>query len=463
MLNYGHSEIINSVRWVSTSLNGSRQKYLVSCSVDKKCIIWARKNDRFEAEFILKGAEDSCIVADSLVTFDGVQNDQFMTVASSNDQVLRLWLDDSLEIEEHVNSFVFDVKIRQNLLIPGTIVFYAGSDDKVHVSRFTLSSDRLEKLVTIKGHQDWVRSIDVHQNDDQRLYIASASQDTFIRVYIVEKSNQTQDNEQDPMAKLHQQTFVDKSLNNSFIVNLETVLAGHEAWVTSVKWHWCQNSSRLNLLSSSMDKTVILWELVSSNGESIWNEQVRLGELGGNAIGFLGCSLSISGKMIISYTFNGAINVWQHDSSSQEWLQQVPITGHFGDVTDLVWEPQGQYFLTCSSDQTTRLHGKWNRSNNGSHSLSTWHELARPQVHGYDLKCLAMAGRLKLISGADEKVVRVFCATKGFIESLHAISGTIIDSDDRNGIADGASLPALGLSNSAVYGSDKVGSSTVFT
>lgn len=37
-----------------------------------------------------------------------------------------------------------------------------------------------------------------------------------------------------------------------------------------------------------------------------------------------------------------------------------------------------------------------------------WCEIARPQVHGYDMQCLSMLSRYRLASGADEKVsVRV--------------------------------------------------------
>ena len=34
----------------------------------------------------------------------------------------------------------------------------------------------------------------------------------------------------------------------------------------------------------------------------------------------------------------------------------------------------------------------------------TWHEVARPQIHGYDMQCVAMTTSLQYVSGADEKV-----------------------------------------------------------
>lgn len=53
----------------------------------------------------------------------------------------------------------------------------------------------------------------------------------------------------------------------------------------------------------------------------------------------------------------------------------------------------------------------------------TWHEISRPQIHGYDLKCLAMINRFQFVSGADEKVLRVFSAPRNFVENFCAITG----------------------------------------
>lgn len=234
------------------------------------------------------------------------------------------------------------------------------------------------------------------------------------------------------------------------VANLETVLCGHEGWVTNIKWH-LSHDGKLYLLSSSMDKTIILWEPL----DDIWNEAYRFGEVGGNAIGFLGCCSIPQKRLIMGYSFSGSVNFWEQMVEGQ-WHTSVPITGHFNEVTDLVWEPKGEYFLTCSTDQTTRLHSYWK---DGKGSPLTWHEIGRPQVHGYDLKCIAMAGRLKFISGADEKVIRLFNATKYFIDSWRLIAspdGETSSFENEEQIAECAVVPALGLSNSAVYDSSQI-------
>ena len=45
----------------------------------------------------------------------------------------------------------------------------------------------------------------------------------------------------------------------------------------------------------------------------------------------------------------------------------------------------------------------------------SWYEIARPQVHGYAMQCIAMIHRYRYASGADEKVIRVFDAPNNFI------------------------------------------------
>jgi hypothetical protein len=68
-------------------------------------------------------------------------------------------------------------------------------------------------------------------------------------------------------------------------------------------------------------------------------------------------------------------------------------------------------------DQTSRIHGNITASNQSSF----WHELGRPQIHGYDLLDAVFIDPLRFASVADEKVVRIFEAPRRFIEVLEVL------------------------------------------
>ena len=71
--------------------------------------------------------------------------------------------------------------------------------------------------------------------------------------------------------------------------------------------------------------------------------------------------------------------------------------------------------MSVSKDQTARLHAPWQGK--------AWHEIARPQVHGYDLTCIAATHNYKYVSGAEEKVLRAFQAPSNFLDNFYAITG----------------------------------------
>lgn len=80
-----------------------------------------------------------------------------------------------------------------------------------------------------------------------------------------------------------------------------------------------------------------------------------------------------------------------------------------------------------SLDQTTRIHGPL-----PSKPSNVWREIARPQVHGYDLIGVQFLDALKFISIADEKVARVFEAPKGFVRLVKNLQVTEIEVDEVN-------------------------------
>jgi len=71
-------------------------------------------------------------------------------------------------------------------------------------------------------------------------------------------------------------------------------------------------------------------------------------------------------------------------------------------------------------DQTTRIHGAIPvHTTDGS--IPSWHEIGRPQVHGYDLVGAAFLDPLRFVSVADEKVARVFEAPRGFTHLIKSL------------------------------------------
>lgn len=92
----------------------------------------------------------------------------------------------------------------------------------------------------------------------------------------------------------------------------------------------------------------------------------------------------------------------------------------------------------------------------GGKEVCTWHEMGRPQVHGYDIKCISFVHDWQFVSGADEKVLRVFDAPKSCVESLAALTGDESMKDNIESLPVGANLPALGLSNKAVFEGESV-------
>lgn len=102
-----------------------------------------------------------------------------------------------------------------------------------------------------------------------------------------------------------------------------------------------------------------------------------------------------------------------------------------------------RFLITASADQTTRIHAPWK-----DNLEDLWHEIARPQIHGYDMTCLTMLAPDIYVSGADEKVVRIFTATSTFKNQLKSLANV---EDFKSVKAYSAAVPSLGLTNKATY------------
>ncbi|KAF3907197.1 hypothetical protein ABW21_db0209271 [Orbilia brochopaga] len=93
-------------------------------------------------------------------------------------------------------------------------------------------------------------------------------------------------------------------------------------------------------------------------------------------------------------------------------------------------------------DQSTRLYARWKSSRHRS-----WFEFSRPQIHGYDINSIVSLSPTKFVSGAEEKLLRVFGEPRGIAKTLQDMCDiTLADIDN---LPDVASQPVLGLSNKA--------------
>nr|KAF6471231.1 elongator acetyltransferase complex subunit 2 [Molossus molossus] len=388
----GHTARVNCIQWICKQ-DGSPSTELVSGGSDNQVIHWEIENNQLLKAVHLHGHEGPVYAVHAV--YQRRASDVALCaliVSAASDSTVRVWSKEGSEVP----------------------ILACGDDDcKIHL--FVQQNDQFQKVLSLCGHEDWIRGVE-WAAFGKDLFLASCSQDCLIRVwrlYIKSTSLETQD---DDNIRLKANTFTveNESIKIAFSVTLETVLAGHENWVNAV--HWQPSFYKdgvlqqpMRLLSASMDKTMILWAPDEESG--VWLEQ-------------------------------------------REWTPEIVISGHFDGVQDLMWDPEGEFIITVGTDQTTRLFAPWNRKDQ---SQVTWHEIARPQIHGYDLKCLAMINRFQFVSGADEKVLRVFSAPRNFVENFCAITGQSLNHvlcNQDGDLPEGATVPALGLSNKAVFQGD---------
>ncbi|KAG6405600.1 hypothetical protein SASPL_133191 [Salvia splendens] len=246
--------------------------------------------------------------------------------------------------------------------------------------------------------------------------------------------------------------------SSSYQISLESLLIGHENWVYSVEWQPPQSSSidgiecyqPQSILSASMDKTMMIWQPEKTT--VIWMNMVTVGELSHCARGFYGGHWSLSGSSILAHGYGGSFHHWKNVGTDfDDWKPQKVPSGHFGPVSDISWAREGEYLLS-----TSRVFSAWSNKSIIEDG-EAWHEIARPQVHGHDMNCVTMIrgkGNHRFVSGADEKVGRVFEAPLSFLKTLnHTTSKKSSFADDlpSNVQILGVNMSALGLSQKPIY------------
>jgi elongator complex protein 2 len=327
---------------------------------------------------------------------------------------------------------------------------------QIFVSRDT----QFQLSATLSGHEGWIRALDFTRetsDPDSDLLLASASQDKYIRLWRFHQGNElpvVSSALNDPalgglVKSLSNKAHWIESTTSKHSITFEALLLGHEDWIYTASWR--HRDGKLQLLSTSEDNSLAFWESDPASG--VWVCITRLGEISaqkgstsatGSAGGFWIGLWSPDGNSVVSLGRTGSWRKWTYSSAEDMWAQQVAITGHVREVRGVTWSRDGSYLLSTSSDQTTRLFSQWRREGHAS----SWHEFSRPQIHGYDLNCVDAISDTEFVSGADEKLLRVFDEPKGVAEMLSKLCD--IKASNTTDLPDAANIPVLGLSNKAI-------------
>lgn len=342
-----HREHVSTVHWIRPR-NGAPETELLSCSVNGTVIIWSE--DRQSNSFRDTSTLDvgcAVILADSLQLTDD---------ASSTCSRLLVCVGTGNELKVCSRENNADIKVVETMDFGGKFSLHCRLTHLPNTKHLLMATalenssvvlciaDELQlnfvKVQSLLGHQDWVRCMDFCHYDNGNIFLATGSGDTTIRLWKISQTVITPSYDE-----LMQKKEIFTIDNVEYNVTLETILYGHESWVYGVHWQHIQqkkNNDRqsMRLLSSSFDKSMIIWKL--DDCTEMWTEEVRVGEVGGNSLGFYGCKFGPDGLHILGHDYQGSFHIWKYSQEIAKWLPRSASSGHFSEVVDLYWEPKGR-------------------------------------------------------------------------------------------------------------------------
>ncbi|KAI4207348.1 MAG: hypothetical protein LQ346_000597 [Caloplaca aetnensis] len=461
----GHTDDVTVVKFFSPAEGWPN--LLLSGSADRTIRLW--QNDPISDNVhitvgVLEGH------ASSINCIDTVHERQVLASGSA-DATIKIWKLDFVNNRCEIR-LLQTIQTRPKCL-PLTIALAAfGPDDlllaaagtKADIYIYAGSIGSVNHQATLSGHEGWIRSLAITAGQNQQggdFLLASASQDKYIRLWrfclspgSTRNKNEDVNRSVDYESLLSNKTHKLETPTISCSITFEALLLGHDDWIYTVQWK--QSAGGLRLLSASADSSLAIWD--HDEGSGVWLCTTRLGEISalkgsttatGSTGGFWVGLWSPDGQSVVSLSRTGSWRVWNYDGDLQRWMQGLGVSGHTRSVLDIAWAKNGSYLLSTGSDQTTRLHAQRIDGQHGS-----WREFGRPQIHGYVLNCIDTIGELQFVSGADEKLLRVFDEPKATAQLLQRFCGIKHIPECELPLA--ANVPVLGLSNKAVVGVEDI-------
>ncbi|KAL3479430.1 6-phosphofructo-2-kinase-domain-containing protein [Aspergillus californicus] len=440
----GHTDKVNVVRFYTCPTTGS--KLLLTGSVD--C------TRRFTNTLTLTDHTGSI---NTIATCEGLD----IIATGAADGTVKIWRIETAESPRYFPLALALASLPTDTQDRPVALAVAGTTNivQIYATENTVAPPKFKLSARLSGHEAWVRSLSFTvdaQSKTGDLLLASASQDKYVRLWRLnrgEVSSRPSTEAEDPVLGGLEPTLSNKAhqfeaAGSKYSMTFEALLFGNEDWIYTTAWN--PNPERQQLLTASADNTLTIWEQDSVSG--VWLSAERMGELSvqkgsttatGSTGGFWIGLWSPDGNQVVSLGRTGSWRSWRYEVEADIWAQTMGITGHVRSANGVQWEPSGGYLLSTSADQTTRLHAQWLRDEQKS-----WHEFSRPQIHGYDLNCVDTLGSNRFVSGAEEKLLRVFNEPKPIAQLLERLSGLAQPAE--GDLPDTAEIPVLGLSNQAV-------------
>ncbi|KAI3400831.1 hypothetical protein diail_1520 [Diaporthe ilicicola] len=477
----GHKGLVKAVKFLPSQPQ-DQYAHLVSGGDDKCVKLWRLDLGSGEVDASQTVEEHTaainCIAALRAGSAGGDESGSIF-VTGAADATIKIWVFDGAAIQVlqtiHLSPKYLPLALAVSPLGSDGktyMIASAGTKDTIQIFTGTFGQDHSDFRLqaTLSGHEGWIRSLDVipetPDSPDGDLLLASASQDKYVRLWRVHQGRELPSQAataSDPTvgAYLPGRSPSNKAYRFAaggadYSVTFEALLFNHDDWIYSARWNRSEQGV-LRLLSASADNSLVIWEC--DRGSGIWVPDVRLGEISrekgattatGSIGGFWTGLWSPAGSAILTIGRTGSWRRWDWNRDTSTWDQGVAVSGHTRAVTGLAWSRSGDYLLSTSSDQTTRLHAPWPED-------GRWYEMARPQIHGYDLNCVDTLDESLFVSGADEKLMRVFKKPRAVAKMLRAVAGIGAAHEGADGdddLPEAANMPVLGLSNKATVETD---------
>ena len=239
-----HTKRVNTVRWLSLS-------HFISGSDDGLALFWSIETLTSPQCCYMRGHTSGVNAVDGLQSADS--KGKWLLATAAADSTIRLWSigasnDSEAECIQIIpikdNGFCFCLRMFEMPISNHVILSWGADDDSVAVWAKSNLSATFSHLHSLKGHEDWVRGMDVIMEGNDIL-LATSSQDNFIRLWRMSPRTKEQFEKTTDILKMLDSSLADLKVdetilkidNDMYAISIESVLCGHEGWVYGVQWH----------------------------------------------------------------------------------------------------------------------------------------------------------------------------------------------------------------------------------